>query len=221
MMVMQLSERMPEGYIAEPASHFGARFEVDIAAYEQQNWLAAGEDFDLGKGGGTAVLAEPEPTVSVDTDLDDQAEYSVRIYDQHQARKLVAVVEIVSPANKDRPENRQAFVTKCAAFLQSGVSVTIIDVVTTRHFNLYTELSAALHLAPPAKAGRPDGLYAVACRGQRRPQRKMRFQAWAQELALGKPLPTLPIWLADEVWVPLDLEASYEATCRVFRLPMG
>ena len=220
-MILQIIEILPEGYIAEPASHYGKRFEVDIATYEQQNWLADGEDFAFDRSGATATALQTvvEPTISVETDLDDQAEYTVRIYDQHQARKLVAVVEIVSPANKDRPENRSAFTTKCAAFLQSGVSVTIVDIVTTRHFNMYSELSAALRLPPPVVAGRPESLYAVVCRGVRRPQRKLRFEAWVEELAIGKPLPTLPIWLTEDLWVPLDLEASYEKTCRVFRLP--
>jgi hypothetical protein len=35
----------------------------------------------------------------------------------------VAAIEIVSPANKDRPEHRRKFVAKCAALLQQGVSV--------------------------------------------------------------------------------------------------
>ena len=37
-------------------------------------------------------------------------------------------------------------------------------------------------------------------------------------LALGRPLPTLPLWLADDLAVPLDLEASYEETCSALRL---
>src|SRR5262249_21817202 len=57
-----------------------------------------------------------------------------------RGRHLVAAVEIVSPANKDRRENRRAFVTKCAALLQQGVCVSLVDLVTTRHFNLYCDL---------------------------------------------------------------------------------
>jgi hypothetical protein len=37
-------------------------------------------------------------------------------------------------------------------------------------------------------------------------------------LALGHPLPTLPLWLADDLPVPVELEASYEETCRVLRI---
>ena len=58
--------------------------------------------------------------------------------------RLVAVVELVSPGNKDRPEHRQAFVTKCAAYLQEQVNIVMVDVVTTRHANLHRELLATI-----------------------------------------------------------------------------
>jgi hypothetical protein len=38
-------------------------------------------------------------------------------------------------------------------------------------------------------------------------------------LAFGQPLPKVPIWLSDDLSVPLELQASYEETCRVLRIP--
>jgi hypothetical protein len=46
-----------------------------------------------------------------------------------------------------------------------------------------------------------------------------RLQTWAHPLAVGQPMPTLPLWLADNLAVPLELEASYEETCRFLRIP--
>jgi hypothetical protein len=43
----------------------------------------------------------------------------VRIYDDEANRTLVAAVELVSPSNKDRPASREAFATKCAAYLMN------------------------------------------------------------------------------------------------------
>jgi hypothetical protein len=40
-----------------------------------------------------------------------------------------------------------------------------------------------------------------------------------QTLELGQPLPTLPLWLAENFAVPLELEMSYEETCRTLRIP--
>ena len=33
-----------------------------------------------------------------------------------------------------------------------------------------------------------------------------------------QPLPCLPLWLTEDLAVPLDLEASYEQTCRDLRV---
>src|SRR5450755_3652596 len=42
----------------------------------------------------------------------------VCFHDGEGGPRLVAVVELVSPGNKDRLENRRAFAVKCAAYLQ-------------------------------------------------------------------------------------------------------
>ena len=83
-------------------------------------------------------------------------EYAVRVYDTKSGRRLVAAVEIVSPANEDRPETRRAFVAKCGpASLQSLVCVAIVDLVTTRTFNLYGDLmSSSARLTHPSPMDR-------------------------------------------------------------------
>jgi hypothetical protein len=84
----------------------------------------------------TSVWAPPKPSVAVETALPDNDEYEVRIYDARHGRRLVAAIELVSPSNKDRPEHRNVFVAKCVALLRQGVAVSIVDLVTVRHFNL-------------------------------------------------------------------------------------
>lgn len=88
------------------------------------------------QGGGGTATALMEPSVVVETKLPDYDEYEVRIYDVKRGRQLVATIEIVSPADKDRPESRNAFVGKCADLLQKGVAVSIVDLVTVRQPNL-------------------------------------------------------------------------------------
>jgi hypothetical protein len=41
----------------------------------------------------------------------------------------------------------------------------------------------------------------------------MLLQTWSHTLTVGQRLPTLPLWLAGKLAVPLDLEQSYEQTC--------
>jgi hypothetical protein len=153
--------------------------------------------------------------VRVRTALPRPPEYEITVYDEKHARRLVAAVEIVSPGNKDRPDSREAFVSKCHALLQQGVCVAIVDPVTERSANLYAELADRLGAAPPWTADR--SIYAVACRG-RSVRGRWRVESWEHELIVGTALPTLPLWLTEELFVPLELEATYEDTCRGLRI---
>jgi hypothetical protein len=148
-------------------------------------------------------------------------EYEVRVYDTEHERTLVAAIEIVSPANKDRPEHRRLFVTKCAELLRRQVSVSIVDLVTTRQFNLYADLLDLIGQADPSLAPEAPALYAATCRWRSvgiPPREVARLETWTHRLALGEPLPILPLWLSEDLAVPLELEASYEETCRALRI---
>jgi hypothetical protein len=217
--VMALNKELPSRYVAAPRVHLGAFFEIDVGSFEEEEpgGLASVGGAEDG-GVATAVWAPPQPTLAVTTDLPDQDEYEVRVYDTHHHRRLVAAVEIVSPANKDRPEHRRLFVAKCADLLRQHVSVVIVDLVTTRQFNLYGDLLDLIGQTDPSLAPEPPPLYAAACRW-RRAANSWRLETWAHALAIGQPLPTLPLWLADNLAVPLELEASYEETCRILRIP--
>ena len=206
--VQELRERLPPGFSANPRVHQGS-LEVDVAAYEHDPLARAFQDADGGVVA-TAVWAPATPGVAVETEIPDQDEYQVRIYEAETDRRLVATIELVSPRNKDRPESRNAFVGKCAALLREGVAVSIVDVVTNRNFNLYTELLAFLGLSDPT-LGEPPPTYAASCRWLR--TKKPRLEAWAHALAPGQTLPTLPLWLTPRWAAPLDLESCYEKTC--------
>src|SRR6516225_1049993 len=55
--------------------------------------------------------------------------FEVQVRDAAQ-RRLVAAVELVSPANKGRPAHRRDFAIKCASYLRQHISVIVVDVVT-------------------------------------------------------------------------------------------
>ena len=96
-----------------------------------------------------------------------------------------------------------------AAYLQAGVSVIVVDVVTGRRDNLYMALLDQLGV-PHDATGHGD-LYAAACRPTP-PDEPSRLETWLTTLTLAAPLPTLPLWLEADLAVPLNLERSYEAT---------
>ncbi len=220
MIVQAVRRILPRRYVVGPRIHAGAFVEVAVGTFEKEEPDSLSGEAGSGNGSGvaTAVWVPARPTFTIATDLPAQDEYEVRVYDHRRGRRLVAAVEIVSPANKDRPEHRRAFVAKCAALLQQQVSVAIIDLVTTRNFNLYGELLELIGTADPSLAQEPPPLYAVACRGTRKEDTWL-LEAWAQALTLGQPLPTLPLWLADNLALPLPLNETYEETCRILSIP--
>jgi len=220
MIVAHLRRKLPRRYSAEPRVHSGSSAEIDVATFEDEGAAisAAGDGNDKGGGIATAVWAPPRPTLAVVTDLPAQDVYEVLVYDEKRHCRLVAAVEIVSPANKDRPEHRRAFVSKCAGLLRERVSVVIVDVVTTRAQNLYGELLDLIGQSDPLLSPEPPPLYATACRMTKR-ENEWLLETWAQSLGLGRPLPTVPLWLADDLAVPLELDESYEQSCSILSLP--
>lgn len=146
--VRALTAILPAGFRAGPKVHLGSPFEVDVGSYDLDT-----RDPDAAPGsgsGGTATLTALAPTLTVETELTDQDEYEVRVYDTERGRTLVAAIELVSPANKDRADSRDAFVSKCHAMLQQHVCVVIVDPVTERPGNLWGELAQRLGAQPPA-----------------------------------------------------------------------
>src|SRR6516164_4464588 len=216
--VQQLFPILPEGYVAAPGVHLGAAFEIDVSTY-QRDEPEPGERPGEGDGGvAVATWAPPKPTLTLETELPDQDEYEVRIYDARHGRRLVAAIELVSPANKDRPESRRAFVAKVAALLQRDVCVSLVDVVTVRQFNLYADLLALIGRTDLAASAEDIFLYAATLRGRKRTRRRPLLDTWFYPMVVGQPLPTLPIWLDVDLRLMLELEASYEETCRLLRI---
>ena len=210
--VQHLRKKLPAGYTAGPRLHSGSQVEIDVAAFEIDEPLSSYDPSEGNGGVATAVWAPPRPSVAIETTLPEYDEFEVRIYDTKRGRHLVAAIEIVSPANKDRPEHRNVFIAKCAALIQKGVAVSVVDLVTVRHFNLYAELLAFIGHGDPTLGAEPPHLYATSCRWTKKGKLTI-LEAWSNVLTLGQPLPTLPLWLSEDLVVPLDLEASYEQAC--------
>jgi Protein of unknown function (DUF4058) len=209
--VQQLRKQLPPGYVAEPRVHLGTLMEIDVGALESDEVHRAGEANGNGDAA-TVAWTATAPVVAVETDPPDEYEYEVRIFDLERERTLVAAIEFVSPANKDRPEPRQAFVAKCAALLRKGVAVSLVDLVTIRRFNLYAQLMEFIGHPDRTMSNAEPPIYAASCRWVTKGTRA-RLEAWSHTLVVGQPLPTLPLWLREELVIALDLEQSYEQAC--------
>ncbi len=209
--VHQLRNQLPPGFVAEPRVHLGTLMEIDVGALEEND--APRIEASSGNGGtATAAWTASPPAVAVETEPPNEYEYEVRIFDVERERQLVAAIEFVSPANKDRSESRQVFVAKCAALLRKGVAVSVVDLVTIRRFNLYAQLMAFVGHPDPTMTADGQPIYAASCRWPTRGTRA-RLESWSHIMTIGEPLPILPLWLAESLVIPLELEPSYEQAC--------
>ena len=211
----RLNELLPAGYFAEGNVHF--RIEIDVASFEAR---PPGTERPTETATAVEVRAAaptwspPVASLSVPFPLVGEA-VEVLVYRNQGGPTLVGAIELVSPANKDRGSHRQAFVSKCETYLQQGVGLVVVDVVTERSANLHRELLA--RLAPDALTMLAADLYATAYRVVDR-DRHPNLDIWEEALFIGASLPTLPLWLAGDVCVPLELGASYDRVCREYRI---
>jgi hypothetical protein len=55
-------------------------------------------------------------------------------------------------------------------------------------------------------------IYAASCRWVTKGSRAL-LEAWSHTLSVGQLLPTLPLWLREDLVIALALEQSYEQAC--------
>jgi hypothetical protein len=205
---------LPSNCVAEAQVHIGSMMEIDVATFEQGRGGAVAANG--GDGGGVAVETwAPAASLVMPAVFPDDIE--VRILQTSEGPTLVAAIELVSPGNKDRPEHRRAFAAKCAAYLQQGIGLVVVDVVTGRQANLHNELIGLLEQPAAFEFPQAPALYALAYRPSRRSTGD-RIEIWTVPLAVGQPLPTMPLALRGVATLPLDLETTYTTTCQDCRL---
>ena len=202
-----LNQSLPEGYFAEPNAQFG--IEIDVAAFSER--------IPVNSERKNAELLEwkpSSPTATLPLQLTTDI-VEVQIFNTQAGPTLVGAIELVSPSNKDRPSQRSAFTSKCQTYLQQGIGVIIVDIVTTLNANLHNELMNRLNLQiDPLEAP----LYAVAYQVAQHDETPC-LNLWQETFTLGGSLPILPLFLKGGFYLPINLEQTYSYTCVRQRIP--
>jgi hypothetical protein len=207
-----LTLRLPPEFQVEEHAHVG-RVEIDIATYEEQPDPA--RNGNLTSTQTLAVWTPPAAACTIPGVFPDT--FEVRVFSTMSGLTLVGAIELVSPGNKVRPEERRAFAAKCASYLYQGISLIIIDVVTSRRANLHNETLRTMAASTKNELPEDGKLYAVAYRPVRRDERP-EIDIWTATFAVGEQLPTMPLRLTGDVFVPIDFEAAYQEARQSRRL---
>jgi Protein of unknown function (DUF4058) len=163
--------------------------------------------------GGIAVATAP-PTARVISRFEkiNYAKRADRVVIRHGRGKVVAIIEIVSPGNKDSRNAIRTFVEEAADILNQGVNLLIVDLFppTPRdpqgiHKAIWDEFGDEPFEIPPGKP-----LTVASYIGGDMPV------AYVESIGIGDPIPSLPIFLSETRYIPAPLNATYLQTWAVF-----
>lgn len=193
---------LPDGYYALGEQHAG-RVIADVYAR-----------FSPPSDAGGVAVADAPPQVGRKMVAGENATYrSLRrtVAIRHgSGRRLVALVEIVSPANKDRLRSVEEFVEKATGVIRAGCHITMVDLfdpsdhdpqgmhgLIWQYFDLEDYLLPSeqpLTLASYCAADVPE--------------------AYLTHVAIGDRIPEMPLFLREGHYVNLPLTATYDAAFR-------
>lgn len=177
--------------------------EPDVIAVETKTREAPG-------GAATAVLDPPKTTLvaRIPTDAVRYARRANRISIHHSLGDVVALIEIVSPGNKDTRHAMRSFVEKAGAFLRAGVHLLIIDLFPPSDRDpqgIHKAILDELHDQPfNPPTGKPLTLVSY--------QASAEVIAYIEPVAVGDSLRDMPLFLTPDAHVLVPLEATYQTT---------
>jgi hypothetical protein len=212
------SGRLPAGYFAM-AEHTVPPYVPDVLTLTLPNSDAETDSTTLTDAGGVATLARPATRVSQREQGRTKVKGRRRVAVRHaENRRLVAVIEIVSPSNMATKAEFADLRDKSVELLRAGVHLLLIDPFPpTPHDpqGLHDAVWRALtgkRFQPPAD--KPLTLAALVAHGANT------FSAFAEPLAVGDALPNMPLFLTGEMHVPAPLEETYQTAWAGFPAPL-
>jgi hypothetical protein len=170
----------------------------------------------LAPGGMAVDLHPPKARFVTRSEAAGYARKANRLTVRHPDGDVVAVVEIVSPGNKDSRHALRAFARKAVEFFQAGVHLLIVDLFPPGprdpqgiHKAIWDRVRDEPFTLPSDKP-LTVAAYAVGTE----------TVAYVEPVAVGDALPDMPIFLTGDRYVPCPLEATYRTAWEQFPAPL-
>jgi hypothetical protein len=198
---------LPEGYYALAEQHAGRAIADVLTLHTQPQ---SSEPLPPATGG--IAVAEAPPRVRRRETIDLLSRRRTLAIRHVSGHRLVAILEIVSPANKDRARHVAEFVDKAASALELGVNVLIVDLLPPgpsdpqgMHGVLRQQLG---FLDDPydLPSDEPLTLASYAAGPQ--------VELFTEHVAVGAALPDMPLFLGPGRYVYVPLEPTYQEAYR-------
>lgn len=194
---------LPKGYYALAEQHAGMMV-ADILTLRSSERAP----FDP-RAASPVAVAEPPPKVSRKMVANPTIAYRTArrtIAIRHASgHNLIALVEIVSPSNKDRQTSLQDFVGKVHSSIDWGVHVLVIDILPPdrhdprgMHAVIWESFDSEEYLPP---VGKPLTLASYAAH--------VVPEAYVEPVAIGDSLGEMPLFLENGNYVNVPLEQTY------------
>lgn len=208
-LVEHLQDHLPEGYRAYlgamPAlSIDGGNGRPDVRVHDWQ-----------------PAPATTPSAVAVAT-LDPDVEVIARFHlDPHRAvhvsfhGRLVAAVEVVSPGNKDASDTKEGYAARYLGYLRQDVHLMLIDVLPRPlRFSFFDVMAGSIGVGLAATPAPFAASFRVGAAVPNGDGASPLIGVWRRPLAVGEPLPALPLPLGRRESVSIDLEGTYQRAAK-------
>lgn len=195
---------LPSAYYAMPEQIAGG-LGPDVLTLQRPGQ----KDVSVTEPAGGLLLTDAPPKVQlrVRSEPDKYAAKAKSVVIRHSSdHRVVAVVEVVSPGNKNNRHAVRAFVEKALEFLRAGVHMVILDLQPPGprdpqgiHKLIWDQIGDDEFVLPKGKPLTLASYLAGAFP-----------EAFLEFAAVGSSMPEMPLFLTEEVYVRIPLEAPYQ-----------
>jgi Protein of unknown function (DUF4058) len=199
---------LPEGYYALAEQHVRGRV-PDVLTFQLPERSSSVSPVPAAGNRGIA-LADSPPQVRRKLIADASSAYRARqrtlTIRRTSGHHIVALLEIVSPGNKDRALSVEDFVLKIDTVLSRGIHVVVVDLFPPGKFDprgIHGEIwssYASQEYDPPAEQPLTLSSYLA----------DHEVAAYVNHLNFDDPLPEMPLFLDEETYIYVPLETTYK-----------
>jgi hypothetical protein len=198
---------LPEDYYAMPERH-AAGFGPDLLTLQGPHEAEDDSPTPIFAGSRTGLFrAAPQLAPTAETDMEFYRRKQTPLVVRHvSGDRVVAMIEIVSPGNKSTRNALRSFVEKAAELLDQRVHLLIVDLLPPGrhdphgiHAAIWDEI-AGQEYVPPADQPLTLASYETA----------LTVRAYVRQVAVGEPLPDMPLFLEPNGCVQVPLEGTYQ-----------